>query len=385
MSSHWTNEFLLTMRRQADPPADAVIQEILQTQGFKETGKLFGLLIRKVELPLDELPPVAAKFIHSHSALPGWADPAKIRMAEQVFIDHGPEFLIFLYFKSLPTLYAHAKGAEVLHMTGRLGQPDADNFKKFSRRIAETGQFLMETMAPDALQSGGRGIQMALKIRLIHAAIRAFVQEKGWDSQKMGQPINQEELGITLMTFAISPLDALAKFGIRLSEARQEAYLHAWKVIGHTMGMTHEMLPDNVADGRDMLERILELEAAPSEAGKVLTEALVRFSEETIPKKIFDHSPRVLIRYLAGDKIADILEVQKKFSLTSFALPFAIRKFLGLSERLENLSLPLNALLDKLSEAAVRAFVGYFDHFKNAQRGVPEALVERWRSAGRNI
>ena len=51
-------------------------------------------------------------------------------------------------------------------------------------------------------------------------------------------PINQEDLAGTLMTFSCVVLDALKKLRVGYSAAEGEAFLHAWKVVGHFMGVT---------------------------------------------------------------------------------------------------------------------------------------------------
>ena len=109
----WTDEFLNQKRLVADPLADQLIQEIVQEKGTEEARRLFDLLIRNVEMPLDEFPPLIQDYLSQTNQLPEWTDWNKVALAHQLFLDHGPKFLICLYYKSLPILYSCTNGAEV--------------------------------------------------------------------------------------------------------------------------------------------------------------------------------------------------------------------------------------------------------------------------------
>ena len=201
-----------SFRQLTDPPADEAIVLLVEKDGLEATRKLFEQLIDRVELPIDELPAGIRQFIHTHGELPVWADPVLLERSERLFLDHGPKFLLFLYFKSLPTLYACANGAEVLTRTGRLNR-DLEGLDKFSRRIAETGQFVLKVTAPGSLAPGASAIHTVLRIRLIHAAIRHFISVEEWEPA-LGRPINQEDMAITMLTFCVSVLDGLKTFGL---------------------------------------------------------------------------------------------------------------------------------------------------------------------------
>ena len=66
----------------------------------------------------------------------------------------------------------------------------------------------------------------------------------GWDCQKYGVPINQEDIAVTLLAFSVNVL-----YGIELSLGRplpaQEMadYLHLWRLIGWLMGLDEQINP----------------------------------------------------------------------------------------------------------------------------------------------
>ncbi|MCB0838297.1 MAG: DUF2236 domain-containing protein [Bacteroidetes bacterium] len=373
----WDDAFLDQARLRTDPLADQVIADLVQEKGLTEAKKIFDILIRNVELPLDQLPESTREYFAQTSELPSWADTQKINWAQELFLDYGPYFMVFLYYKSLPTLYACKNGVEVLVRTGRLAE-DRKDIEKFTRRIAETGQFLMYSMAPGAMGKKGRAIETAQKVRLIHAAIRAFVKKEGWDADQLGEPINQEDLAITLMTFSVSLIDALPKVKMGLTDEEANAYLHNWKVIGHILGIEPALLPADIHEGRYLLKRILERQAGETEGGKIMASALIQFAKEVLPGKAFDTSPQAIMRYLAGDELTDMLGVEPKAGCLGSIAPFFMKQIIRKVERMEDSDIAPKLVLDALSRKLMMAMVRYFNNYKNRPFEVPEELAEAW-------
>lgn len=377
-TSIWTPEFLAQCLQRADPLADNAVARIVENNGSDEALRLFSLLIRNIEMPVSQLPAEVGPFLVDTRALPVWADAPTIADAHRFFLDHGPKALFLLYFKSLPLLYSLPKGAVVLVRTSRLTNED-QSLRIFARRIAETGQFMVDVMAPGELTSGGRGITSIQKVRLIHASIRHFLQAEGWDTNELGQPINQLHMAMTLMSFSIAVLDGLAQFGIEVPEAWKEAYMHAWRAIGHNLGIVEELLPNTAAEGRYLMQQILHLHAEPSEEGQLLTKSLVDFTQNLLRSEKAAPAPEAIIYYLLGEQYANMLGVHPNLGCLSAVLPHAIRTTFRLGERLEDkVQGPLSGALDFLSKKTVQAMVGYFDNFKGRHFQIPKVMEEAW-------
>ncbi len=372
-----TDALLNEKRLIADPPADAVIEKLVIEKGDAAAKALFDTLISNIELPVEQLPELVQLFVKENKELPTWADPIQIRLANDLFVDHGPKFLIFLFYKSLPILYACANGAQVLVQTGRLAHKE-DGHQQFSRRIAETGQFIIDVMAPGSILDSTHAIESAIKIRLIHASIRKFIPKEHWNEAILGKPINQEDLAITLMTFSISILDALDKSGIEESNEKKEAYLHTWKVIGNAMGIQNDLFPPTLDDARFLINKIAQRQHRESEAGKILAAALINFSSDKLPTKVLKNAPQVLLRYFSGDQVADMLNVKAPLGCLLTWLPEAVKSVFQLEEKLEDRSEPLKMLIDALSKETTRRMVKYFNKAKNVHFRIPENLKSAW-------
>jgi len=376
-STLWTDDFLDQQRRRSDPLADEVVAQIVSQSGPEEARKLFDLLIRRLETPVSELPPVVGDFIQATRRLPAWTDWQQVDLAQGLFLDHGPKFLVVLYFKSLPLLYSCAHGAQVLVRTSRLTNEDR-SLKIFARRIAETGQFLIDVMTAGGLR-GGQGIQSIQKVRLIHAAIRHFVHREGWDAEQYGQPINQEDMALTLMTFSIALIDALQQWGIEEPPERLQAFLHTWTAIGHNMGVEDSLLPSSLEEGRLLMDRILQRQSASSEAGQLLTRALTDFSRNLLPSDKLQAAPDAFIRYFIGEERAGMLGIAPNYGCLSFLGPQLLRSLFRLGERLEDkVEGPVSATLDLLSRRMALALVDLFNDYKGRTFRVPEAMERAW-------
>ena len=374
----WTDSRLEQLRYQADQPADEAMAHILANKGKEEAYRIFDLLIRNIEMPSNQLPSELQPFFEATQSLPSFADDDAIAEAHRFFLDHGAKCLFLLYYKSLPLLYCISKGAPVLVRTSRLTNED-QSLRIFARRIAETGQFLIDVMTPGELTIRGRGIQSIQKVRLIHAAIRQFLIAEGWDEQGLGLPINQEDMAMTLMTFSVAVLDGLEQFGIHEPPALQEAYFHTWRAIGHNLGVVEELLPDNVAEGRLLMNKILDRQAAASEEGQLLTQSLIDFAQSMLRNEKLAPAPETIIRYLIGTERASLLGLAPKEGCLSIALPHALRALFRLGERLEDkVDGPLDEVLGLLSRQTVKAMVGYFDNYKGRKFQIPQAMQTEW-------
>ena len=309
-AGRWSDGFLDAKRQHADPPGDDLIHKIFASAGIAEAerrietiSRLFDTLVAAESPRGSELPGDILHFWTS-DPLPRWADRERIKRGQQLFESYGPLIVIILFCSSLPRAYLAAKGVQVLNLTAFLSQDPR-------RRVIETAQMLVDALTPGGLQQPGAfGISSARKVRVMHAAIRFLIQNRGtWNTAKLGIPINQEDLGGTLCTFSVGVIQGLERIGVTLSETEAEDYLHTWKVIGHILGLDEDMLPRDVRDATALAERIAARHFAVSFEGRYMMNALTELMKELTPYRIFDGLPSSTVRFLIGDEHADLLGV----------------------------------------------------------------------------
>jgi hypothetical protein len=376
-NNRWTPEFLESKRRVADPMADAVIREVLSesVDADLKTRGLLNLLIENDDPVPHGLPEAARRFIEDTSELPEWADTGKLRVASRVFAMYGPEVVWILFCRSLPFCYACAKGANVLASTGRLNHPERDREEVLMRRIMETAQFVMDVLEPRGFSATGRAIAATRKIRLIHASIRYFLEQRGWDHERFGQPINQEDMAGTLLSFSVTVTDGLQLLHVPLTDEQQEAFLHLWKVVGHFIGVDADLLPEDVADARAEEKAILGHQIDYSEQGEALTQAIVAFLKDMLRKHYLRRFPEVLIRFMVGNRIADVLKVRRRRAHWPFYLFILLIRTLS---EWKVRSHAVRAVSRKVNLIVLKALIEAQNPVKGTHFRIPPGLSEDW-------
>lgn len=302
--TQWTDNFLDSMRQVTDPLADDPVDELFKQGKVEYLNSLMGDLLRNDQIVPESFPSEIQEYLRKSGELPDWADPKKINLAEDLFSRHGILIIASLFFSSLPTCYACGRGVQVLHLTARL---ETDT----KRRIAETGQLILDVMAPGGLSSNGSGVRDAQKVRLMHSAIRYLIRRHPrWKPQwnpAWGEPINQEDLAGTLLSFSRLPLNTLDKLGVVVTPEEREAYNHAWNVVGHLMGVRQELHPTTPDLAQELVDIIERRNFSACPEGRAMTAALLEMMRRNMPLKPLKGLPRTLMRYLSGDEVANAI------------------------------------------------------------------------------
>lgn len=299
---YYYSPFLNEMRQVMDPLADDAVRAVYAA----DNSQLLRDILSKPERNGDQLPPgmpdEVKTFFKLSGQLPGWADERKMRKGMAFFSVYGGDLMMMLGLLSLPYDYAAAHGAQVLYLSQRLH----DNPGK---RLAETGQYIMDITARGAFNPSGKAIRSAQKVRLIHAAIRYHVLKNNvWQGQAWGQPINQEDMAGTNLSIALIPIRGLRKLGLHIAHDDMIAYLHLWNVASFIMGVDERLLPDTAKEAYVLEKTITKRQHAPSEAGQGLTKALLSYIQQQTDSR-FNMLAPVYMRYLLGDQIADWLHI----------------------------------------------------------------------------
>lgn len=302
----WTPEFLQSKRAMTDPLADELISLLMSKSGKKQGNCLFQIITNNdAPLPTDT-PPELLQYFEKTARLPDWADKDLIALGQKIYMPHGILISLLLSYKSLPQCYACAKGAMVLLQTGRLREQDG-SMDAFAKRIAQTAQFVLHVLSPGGLSPDGKGIRAVQRVRLLHAAIRFHLRQKNWDTSQYDEPINQEDMAGTLMSFSALILEGLDMLNITLKDTEKEAYIHCWRIVGYFMGLDDDLLPNNAADASALGHAILNHQMASSEQGKTLMAELLKFQEKNRPPFIDSQTNINLMRFLIGNTISDSL------------------------------------------------------------------------------
>jgi hypothetical protein len=314
----WTDAELDHWRTVADEPADRAVAGYFAVVDGAAPATLMRSLVEHLHVPPEDQVPAISAFLAAETALPDWADRARMARGQSYFSDWAVHQFTALYLASLPSAYAAAKGVHVLWLTARL-QDDPE------RRLNETAQFLMDVTAPGSFDAGGPAVGRVLHVRLMHAAIRwlidhdprverpaaadpgAVTDRPTW-AMSWGRPLNQEDLAGTMLTFTTVVFEAFRRSGLDVSGA--EDSLHLWLVIAHLLGVVDELLPADLAAADELQRMIFGRQHAPSVVGADLTATLLGLVDDRLPGRVAGLAPAMLRRYI-GDDVADMIAVPR--------------------------------------------------------------------------
>ena len=381
----WSDAFLWSKRKLGDPIADQVITTLLAENQKGEVDQIFQMLVRNRQFPnpaFDVLPEPVKKvvedyFIHTRQ-LPAYAEPFRLMIAADVFKNHGPKMLMILLCRSLPLCYTCWRGAKVLYRTGRLRVHDG-SLDAFSRRLMETAQFVVDMLTVNNFEQDGNAIVATQKVRLMHAVIRHFAQERNWDADTYGVPINQEDLAGTLMSFGVVIIDGLEKLGITLTPEQREAYLHLWRVVGSMMGIDDDLLSEDETECRALMQAILDQQSGPSTEGAELTEACIDLMNAHLIVGPLKRLTPYFVRFFIGDHYADMLSVPAVEVDNSFIMN-TVQWFDQSVRGLDDRNLLMAAMGRAFSHGMIERIMAYTNAAKSEQFYLPSALSDSWEA-----
>ncbi|TDD60514.1 oxygenase MpaB family protein [Actinomadura rubrisoli] len=311
------------LRLKGDELADATVEALFARDEVARFNTLMRWFTTSGQALPEGLPDAAREYLRATSTPPDWVDWGIMEQARLFFIDNDVHISTALSFAAMPACYVVPHVARLLSATHSLDYP--------ARRMAETGQFTIYLMRPEAFEAGGRFLPAAQKVRLLHASIRRHLSREGLWPEPV--PICQEDMLGGLMMFSIQVLDALHRLGVHITPQGADAYYYAWTVVGAVLGCDPAAIPPDLHAAREFSDRYMLRHMGPSPEGARLTRQLIDMYEQVVPGTLLDPVVPALIRYLIGDTSADWLEVPRSRWDTAVKIAPAL---LGAIERLED-------------------------------------------------
>jgi len=325
--TRWSDAFLDSMRRVADPETEALVREVLERDGPPGLVQMTRAL-EDWEAPIPAtLPESMREWFATPVAFPAFVDLDRLRVAERLFVEYGPVSTLALLLTAVPHFFTNPAGARSFYVA-RIFSPESLRQRLleitvFITSFTQYGGLAHYWLAPAQRDAAvgplgvrkGRGINSVQKLRMIHAGIRIMLAatkdpERRWNVERCGVPINQADLCEAVLCFCFCTIDALAKLGIDQTPDEQEATLCAWKTVGHLLGLSEALQPADVAEARALHKQLFERACTETPESKALIRELVHIMRGFVPWWL-GPMPAALMRSLNGARVADLLEVPR--------------------------------------------------------------------------
>ena len=334
-----------------DPLADGVVALYRSLPGGQGRRLLEQALEQGVE-SLDNPPQPLRDLFAQLDDEPIWLDRDKLNLACDVSRRVGPAGELVLRNLSLMGGYLGAAAAKPLVFTGQLD-------RKTSRRLVETGKFWMDVTTRGGLERYSDGFQSAVRVRLMHAQVRAMLLDSGKWQASWGHPLNQWDSMATILEFSSIFLTGLRSLGFIFSKKEREAVIHLWRYVGYLLGVEERLLPADEADSMRALYQVIATICDPDDDTRALGQALANAplldAGEAPWQQWLARQERILrigyTRYILGDQAGDDLGLPD--TLAKYVWPAQVPLRVG--SELVRIAVPgMNRMLVKLGERMAR-------------------------------
>lgn len=257
----------------ADPLADDVVALIERLPA----GEGRALFERALTDGIDAIPDPPAElmaFFRQAEATPYWVDHTRLEAGARAIVRTGLLGLFPLGDMALMGGYLSSRATKPLVGTGALVEDMAP------KRLIETTHWWLDVTTPGALRTHENGYASALRVRLVHAHVRAAMNRRpDWDYEAWDRPINQIQTVGTLLLFSLVYVLGMQLLGVRYTDEERADIHHLWRYVGWLMGIDDELLPATEDDSWRLLWLLATTEFIPDDDSKHLAAALLAAHE----------------------------------------------------------------------------------------------------------
>ncbi|MFD0362139.1 oxygenase MpaB family protein [Nocardia sp. GCM10030253] len=251
-----------------DRLADDVVA-MIQRLPVGEGRRMFEIAVERGIDTVPDAPKELRAFFDQVEADPYWLDRGKIDRGARVVGRTSVWGGIAMGMFALMGGYLASRADKTLVGTGDL---DA----MAPRRLAETTQWWLDVTTPGGLQRNQVGYKSVLRVRLMHALVRAGMNRRpDWDYAAWDQPVNQVLTVGTLGLFSMANLVGAQALGLRFSAKEKDAVFHLWRYVGFLLGIDAEILPTNETDTWRAFWILADTEFIPDDDSRRLAQALI--------------------------------------------------------------------------------------------------------------
>jgi hypothetical protein len=295
------------MRDTGDPAADRVVATLTARGQLPEVNRLLREWVYNDQPLPSGLPSVLKTFIASARQLPSWADTTRMTKAAQ-FGQANMPYLALAYSMGVST------AAFTFPILASVFDPNAGIYLDFEKRLIGSLKLISGVYDPGAFGPHGQLIPDLVKVRLMHAAVRDYLDAIHWDTSRWGVPVSQEAMLVETWLFGLFPLTVMQHFGIQIPPDIAAGFLHTWRVEGAMLGVPAAAMPADIPTATQLYYQLEDRDQGASPQGRFLFNAYIDQAGRYLsgPGGI-DITPIIVavIRSVLGSRMADMLAVPK--------------------------------------------------------------------------
>ncbi|HEY1623366.1 MAG TPA: oxygenase MpaB family protein [Streptosporangiaceae bacterium] len=302
-----SDAILNQMRGIGDPAADRVVAALDARGQLPQVNKLLRQWTYNDQALPSGLPSDLVSFIDKARQLPSWADLSRITTAARFGKAHM-SYLALAYSMGVST------AAFTYPILASVFDPNVGIFLDFQKRLLGSLKLISGGYDPDAFGPHGQIIPDLVKVRLMHAAVRDYLDDSRWDTARWGVAISQEALLVETWLFGVYALNAMQGFGVQIPADVAADFLHTWRVEGWMLGVPAGAMPADLPTANALFSQLADRDQWGSPQGRYLLNTFIDQAGKYMsgPGGV-DISPILIsvIRCVLGPRLADMIDVPK--------------------------------------------------------------------------
>jgi hypothetical protein len=292
-----------------DDATDPLVASLLENGQVPAVNTAFGKWVKNGDPLPSGVPAALTAYLQQHNKLPSWADQTKLNRAAQ--FNKRMSMYLFLLYGLGSGIMSTVIPREARNVYWSQGGADMKD------RAAKTFTYGYDLSAMDAFQPSGHFVVTSNKTRLTHAAVRHLLpQSAKWRAVTDDQdfiPISNGDILITFHSLGTFVHGKLKSWGIRMSAAEEDAFLHMWQVALHLLGVRDDFIPASWAAAKEQSAYALTPLLAPTPEGIDLADILLSLTSQ-IDLGVTKGFQREFARYLLSDRIGDWLKLPRDYA-----------------------------------------------------------------------
>lgn len=290
-----------------DEEIDGILARTLDNHQVPAINQAYASWVNNNDpIPSAGIPAELSAWLAKTAKLPAWADINKLRIAAAC--NKRWEMFLFMLYGVGGGIMSTVIPREAKSVYWSAGGADMQD------RAAKTFTFGYDLEDPDAFEPSGQMIVTGTKTRTVHAAVRHLLpQSPHWKAvADEAIPISNADILVTFHSTGTFAHMKMREWGIKMTTAEEDAWLHHWQVALHFLGVQDQYIPATWADAHAQSAQVLTPILAPTLEGKALAEVLLGLTAQ-IDLGLTRGFLNEFVRYLLGHEIGNWLGLRRDY------------------------------------------------------------------------